>query len=107
MFLLNRLAGMLQIAIRHAVAPNDGAPIPATVRTPAVRAMPAMGRARVPLANMPRVWEVDEPTKVLIWPGDPGVNDGARYVRPEGVIGRHRSPDLNQMPARFTRQRVA
>lgn len=100
MFVFSRLRSILHNAkVAHVAAaaepPNN------------VRALPAMGRARVPLANMPRVWEVDEPTKVLVWPGTPGVNDGARYVRPEGVIGRHRSPDKNQMPARFTRQRVA
>lgn len=97
MFMFSRLRSILHNAkvTRIAEPPSN------------VRALPAMGRARVPLANMPRVWEVDEPTKVLVWPGDPGVNDGARYVRPEGAIGRHRSPDLNQMPARFTRQRVA
>lgn len=100
MFVFSRLRSILHNARTTRVAP--AAELPSNVR-----ALPAMGRARVPLKNMPRVWEVDEPTKVLVWPGTPGVNDGAAYVRPEGVIGRHRSPDANAVPARFARQRVA
>lgn len=105
MFLIDRLAGKLHNAISF-ITRRSAAPLPSNVLP-----MPAMGRARVPLKNMPRVWEVpkgvDGPTERLIWPGDPGVNRGAAYVRPEGVIGRHRPPDTNTMPARFTRQQVA
>ncbi|MEV0214231.1 hypothetical protein [Micromonospora sp. NPDC050695] len=115
MFLSSLLSGMLQFATRRSVAPNEASALPPA---PAVadlldnaRVLPAMGRARVPLKNMPRVWEVakgvDGPTERLIRPGDPGVNAGASYVRPDGVIGRARPSDANQMPARFTRQQVA
>ncbi|MFG2046199.1 hypothetical protein ACGFIW_02045 [Micromonospora sp. NPDC048935] len=111
MFLSSLLRGMLQFATRRHIAPNEGPalpPVPAPVEPHGtVRGLPVMGRARVPFRNMPCAREVDGPTIRMVWPGQPGVNKGTSYVRPEGVIGRHRPPDTNVMPARFTRQQVA
>jgi hypothetical protein len=97
MFLPNLLSSMLQYATRRMAAPHVNPVLPANVRV-----LPVMGRARVPLANMPRVGEIDGDTMWMPRPGDPGVNGGPGY-RP----GRHRAPDYNEMPARFARQRVA
>lgn len=96
MNLFDRLARTLQNARRVRVAP----------KLDNVRTLPAMARATVPLTNMPRLGEIDGPTVRLPRPGDPGVNDGPRYT-PRTPAGRHRAPDNNQVPARFTRQQVA
>jgi len=77
---------MLQNAIRQYVA----------------SAAPAVGRAAVPLANMPRLGEVDGDTTWIPRAGSPGVNTGSGY-RP----ARHLAWDVNRVPDRFARQRVA
>ncbi|MCG5464154.1 hypothetical protein MED01_002319 [Micromonospora sp. MED01] len=89
---MTRLTGKLHNAIREALTP---APLPANV-------LPmAAGRATV---RVPRVREIDGPTIRLPRAGEPGVNEGRRYTPRDG---RHRAPDTNVVPARFTRQRVA
>ncbi len=93
MNLWTRLTGKLHNAIRGALNP---APLPANVLP-----MVATGRATV---RVPRVREIDGPTARLPRVGDPGVNDGRRYTP---RVGRHRTPDINNVPARFTRQQVA
>ncbi|MEV5211411.1 hypothetical protein AB0K35_28445 [Micromonospora sp. NPDC053740] len=101
MFLFARLASMLHNAIRfHVVA--DG-PTPASP----FRWHPARGKARPAQGYQPRARDIDGPTVQMVLPGAPGVNEGDRYTRPDGVIGRDRSPDRNQVPVRFTRQQVA
>ncbi len=85
-----RLFGKLHNAIRFIF---PAAPLP-----PNVLRLPAKGRASV---RVPRVREVDGPTIRLPRVGEPGVNDGRRYTP------RHRVPDTNVVPARFTRQQVA
>ncbi len=101
MNVLARLAGKLHNAIRfHVVAEG---PTPASP----FRWHPARGKARPARGFMPRARDIDGPPVRMVLPGTPGVNEGARYARPDGVIGRDRSPDTNTVPARFTRQQVA
>ncbi len=76
---------------------------PATVHTVPnagpTRAVPAMGRARVPLNAMPRLGEVDGDTVAFPTTGA-ALNRGSGY--------RSRRPvDYNRLPERLTRQQVA
>lgn len=95
MNLLTRLTGKLHNAIRATFTPTP------TALPPNVLPLTTTGRATV---RVPRVREIDGPTVRLPRVGDPGVNDGRRYTPRDG---RHRAPDVNQVPARFTRQQVA
>lgn len=81
MFLLRSLSGMLQFATRRTVTPDAG---------------------------LPRVRDLDGPTIRLPQVGVPGVNAGRSYTgNAYTALGGHRSPDVNAVPARLTRQHVA
>lgn len=65
---------------------------------PVVRVPPAMGRARVPLACMPRVSEVDGPTTVLPRPGSPAMNGGRGYTSRVFDVPRQRNSSTVTAP---------